>query len=56
MLFVLLTLPQVPWNRVGFVALAAAVALPILFFSFSRTLWLALDLSVRPKLRGDRNR
>ena len=55
-IYVLSTLPEVPWNRVGFVALGAAAALPLLFFPFSRTLWLALDLSVRPKLRGDRNR
>ena len=37
-------------------ALAAAALLPVLFFPFSRTLWLALDLSARPTLRGDRSR
>lgn len=55
-ILVLATLPDVPWDRVGFAAIAAAVALPIIFFPFSRTLWLALDLSVRPTLRGDRAR
>lgn len=55
-IFVLATLPDVPWNVVGFTALAAAALLPILFFPFSRTLWLALDLSARPKLRGDQSR
>ncbi len=55
-IFVLATLPEVPWNWVGVVAVTAAIILPLLFFPFSRTLWLALDLSVRPKLRGDRNR
>jgi uncharacterized protein (DUF983 family) len=53
---VLLTLPDVPWGRVGLVALAAATLLPILCFPFSRTLWLALDLMARPTLRGDRYR
>jgi uncharacterized protein (DUF983 family) len=55
-IFVLATLPDVPWNVVGFTALAAATLLPVLFFPFSRTLWLALDLSARPTLRGDRIR
>lgn len=53
-IFVLLTLPDVPWNIVGFTALTSATLLPILFFPFSRTLWLALDLFARPRLRGDR--
>jgi uncharacterized protein (DUF983 family) len=53
---VLATLPNVPWNIVGFIALAAATLLPVLFFPFSRTLWLALDLSARPTLRGDSRR
>jgi uncharacterized protein (DUF983 family) len=52
--FVLITLPDVPWNTVGFTALASATILPIAFFPFSRTLWLALDLFARPDLRGDR--
>jgi hypothetical protein len=30
-----------------------AVALPILFFPFSRALWLAWDLSFRPREEGD---
>jgi len=54
--FVLATLPDVPWSLVGFTALAAAALLPVLFFPFSRTLWLALDLSARPSLRGDHPR
>ena len=54
--FVLATLPDVPWSLVGFTALAAAALLPILFFPFSRTLWLALDLSARPSLRADHPR
>jgi hypothetical protein len=30
-----------------------AVAFPILLFPFSRTLWLAWDLSFRPREEGD---
>jgi uncharacterized protein (DUF983 family) len=55
-ILVIATLPDVPWGVVGFTALAAAALLPVLFFPFSRTLWLALDLSARPTLRGDRPR
>ena len=54
-IFVLATLPDVPWSTVGFTALASATILPIVFFPFSRTLWLALDLFARPTLRGDRH-
>ena len=40
------------------IAVGAAVALPVLFFPFARTLWMALDLYVDPKtserrLRGE---
>ena len=55
-LYLLTTLPDIPWGRVGLVAIVLAVALPIAFFPFSRTLWLALDLMARPTLRGDRYR
>ena len=34
-------------------AIQAAVLLPIVFFPFSRTLWLAWDLSFRPSEPGD---
>ncbi len=30
-----------------------AVALPVLLFPFSRTLWLAWDLAFRPREEGD---
>lgn len=35
------------------VATVLAIALPILFFPFSRVLWLAWDLSFRPREEGD---
>lgn len=53
---VLVMLPDVAWTVVQFAALAAAIGMPILFFPFSRTLWLGLDLWARPDERGDRAR
>jgi uncharacterized protein (DUF983 family) len=35
------------------VATVLAIALPVLFFPFSRVLWLAWDLSFRPREEGD---
>jgi uncharacterized protein (DUF983 family) len=34
-------------------AIVGAVLLPLVFFPFSRTLWLAWDLSFRPREEGD---
>ena len=53
---ILATLPDVPWAIVLYGGLAVAVVMPILFFPFSRTLWLGLDLWARPSERGDRAR
>lgn len=50
---ILATLPTVPWTVVTYTAMAAVVALPLLFFPFSRTLFLAIDLYVRPSHQGD---
>ena len=33
--------------------LVIAVILPVLFFPFSRTIWMAVDLAMRPVARGD---
>ena len=41
---ILVMWPAVNWGLVTSVGAVAAVAMPILFFPFSRTLWLALDL------------
>ncbi len=35
------------------IAITLAVIMPIVFFPFSRTLWLAWDLSFRPTEEGD---
>jgi uncharacterized protein (DUF983 family) len=47
------TWPNPPWTSIEIVAVALAIALPVLFFPFSRTLWLAWDLSFRPFEPGD---
>jgi O-antigen ligase len=52
--WVIATWPNPSWGRVQILAGALCVLLPILFFPFSRTLWLAWDLSFRPSEPGDR--
>jgi len=47
------TAPNQPWTAIEIVAIALAVGLPFAFFPFSRTLWLAWDLSFRPSEPGD---
>lgn len=53
---ILFTLPDIPWNTVEYTGMVAAVAMPLLFFPFSRTLWLAVDIWARPAERGDKAR
>ena len=50
---IVLTWPDVPWDGVLWGLLLLMVPLPLLFFPFSRTLWLALDLSFRPVTLSD---
>lgn len=45
--------PAPAWGRIVAADVAAAVAFPALFFPFSRTLFLALDLAFRPREPGD---
>lgn len=45
--------PAVPWTAVQWVAVLLAAGSPVAFFPFSRTLWLAWDLSFRPAEPGD---
>jgi uncharacterized protein (DUF983 family) len=45
--------PRQPWTAIQITAALLAVVLPIAFFPFSRTLWLAWDLSFRPAEPGD---
>lgn len=47
-LAVLLTWPDVPWTELLWVGAPLMVLSPIAFFPLSRTIWLALDLGMRP--------
>jgi hypothetical protein len=42
------TYPTPPMWIIGAVATLSAVAVPVLFFPFSRTVWTAIDLAMRP--------
>jgi len=51
--WMILSAPDQPWTAIEIVAVILCIALPFLFFPFSRTLWLAWDLSFRPLEPGD---
>jgi hypothetical protein len=40
--------PEVPWDIVLIVTLAFNALFPVLFYPFSKTIWVALDLAFRP--------
>lgn len=48
LVFLLATWPDVPWTIVQFGAPMIMLVLPFLFFPFSRTIYLAVDLHFRP--------
>ncbi len=50
---VALTWPVVPWRALMWGGAALMVALPILFFPHSRSVWLAIDLTFRPPREAD---
>lgn len=43
-----MTWPDVPWNTLLIAALVVTTAVPLFGFSTARTLWVSLDLAVRP--------
>lgn len=43
-----LTWPAVPWNGLLYGGAAVAVAIPFLVFPFTKTVYLAIDLTFRP--------
>ena len=51
---ILLTWPRSPWNVMFWGGIGLMILLPILFFPFSKTVWLATDLIFRPFVPGDR--
>lgn len=52
-LAVVLTWPAVPWTVLLWVGAPLMVLSPIAFYPFSRTIWLALDLGMRPPTDDD---
>lgn len=42
------TLPDVPWQPLLIVALVTNGILPVLFYPFSKTVWMAIDLYIHP--------
>ena len=42
------TLPEVPWEPLLIVALVTNGILPIVFYPFSKTVWMAIDLFIHP--------
>jgi hypothetical protein len=49
----LATWPAVPWRAVQWGLVALMILFPAFTYPFSKTVWLALDLSFRPLTRGD---
>jgi uncharacterized protein (DUF983 family) len=49
----ILTYPRVPWDVLQYGLVAAMVILPVLLYPISRTVWLAMDLAVRPRSERD---
>lgn len=47
------TWPRVPWSLLQYAAPVAMVLAPILLYPFSRLIWLAFDLMLRPVVPND---
>ncbi len=52
-LVVFVTWPDVPWSGLKWGLIALMVPLPIFFYPFAKTLWLAIDLTFRPLTWND---
>ena len=48
-----LTWPRVPWTLLEYGAPAAMILAPIILYPFSRLVWLAFDLMLRPVVPSD---
>lgn len=47
---------RLTFNALWAASMALAILMPVLFYPFSRTVWLAIDLHFRPSERGDVHR
>lgn len=50
---VIVVWPDVPWRVVTWIGVSGMLVLPLLLYPVSRTLWLAIDLSVQPARESD---
>jgi len=50
---ILLTWPDVPWEGLKWGLMATIIPVPILFYPFAKTIWLAIDLTFRPATPAD---
>lgn len=50
---ILYTWPDVPWNGIKWTLIALMVPVPFVFYPFAKTLWLAIDLTLRPPTWAD---
>lgn len=50
---VLYTWPDVPWTAIKWGLVLLMIPVPILFYPFAKTIWLAIDLSLRPPIWAD---
>jgi hypothetical protein len=48
-----LTYPELPLTPLVTTAVATATLFPILFYPFSKTVWTAIDLRMRPPVPGE---
>ena len=50
---ILSTWPDVPWTTLKWTLIGLMIPGPILFYPFAKTLWLAIDLTLRPPTWAD---
>ena len=50
----LLTWPDVPWGALTFITIGVMIAVPVLFYPRSKTVWIWLDLRIHPYAAGER--
>jgi len=48
-----ITWPSVPWSLITWCLILLMTLAPVLFYPFAKTLWLAIDLTLRPLTLGD---
>lgn len=53
MVAILLTWPAVPWNTIKWSLILLMIPAPVLTYPFSKTVWLAIDLTLRPPTLSD---